>query len=122
MTASPGERGARAEAQAQRYLERQGLRPVTQNYRCRQGEIDLIMRDGETLVFIEVRYRKRSGFGTPAESVTPAKQRRISAAATHYLHSRGGRNIPPCRLDMLAITGGEPQEIHWIRDAFQTTF
>ncbi|MCF6354219.1 MAG: YraN family protein [Candidatus Polarisedimenticolaceae bacterium] len=122
MRLPPGERGARAEEQARIYLEQKGLRLEVQNYRCRQGEIDLIMRDGATLVFIEVRYRKNTGFGSPAESVTPAKQRRICAAAAHYLQSNSGSNMPRCRLDMLAIVGREQQNIDWIKDAFQAPF
>ncbi len=122
MRPPPGECGAKAEEHARIYLEQRGLQLVAQNYRCRQGEIDLIMRDGATLVFIEVRYRKSTGFGSPAESVTPAKQRRICAAAAHYLQSRSERNLPCCRLDMLAIVGREQQSIDWIKDAFQAPF
>ncbi len=122
MSTAPGECGARAEEHARIYLEQQGLRLVAQNYRCRQGEIDLIMRDGATLVFIEVRYRKSTGFGSPAESVTPVKQRRICAAAAHYLQSKSDHSTPLCRLDMLAIVGREQQKIDWIKDAFQATF
>ena len=119
MRLLPGEIGAKAEEIARIYLEQQGLRLVEQNYRCRQGEIDLIMQDGETLTFVEVRYRKSTGFGSAAESVTPAKQRRIITTATHYLQSKNERKMPPCRFDMLAIEGKEQQNINWIRDAFQ---
>ncbi len=122
MRPSPGERGAKAEERARIYLEQQGLRLVERNYRCRQGEIDLIMQDGKTLAFIEVRYRKGTGFGSPAESVTSAKQQRIAATAAHYLQSRKERKMPPCRFDMLAIVGPEQQNIDWIKDAFQTCF
>jgi putative endonuclease len=118
----PGQIGAAAEEQAKAYLEAQGLSLAERNYRCRQGEIDLIMQDRETLVFVEVRYRKHSHFGGAESSITRGKQRRIIMAASHFLQSMKGRNIPPCRFDVLAIEGKEPQNIHWIKDAFQATF
>ncbi len=122
MKPLPGAMGAKAEEVARIYLEQQGLRLVAQNYRCRRGEIDLIMQDGATLVFIEVRYRKSMGFGSPAESVTPAKQQRIVMTAMRYLQSKSGHSMPPCRFDMLAIAGKEQQNIDWIKDAFQASF
>jgi len=122
MKPLPGETGAKAEERARIYLEQQGLRLVERNYRCRQGEIDLIMQDGETLAFVEVRYRKSTGFGSPAESVTPSKQQRIVTTAGHYLQSKYTRKMPPCRFDMLAIEGREQQNINWIKDAFQANF
>lgn len=122
MKPLPGETGAKAEERARIYLEQQGLRLVEQNYRCRQGEIDLIMQDGGTLAFVEVRYRKSTGFGSPAESVTPSKQQRIITTAAHYLQSKHARKMPPCRFDMLAIVGKEQQNINWIKDAFRASF
>jgi len=122
MKPLPGETGAKAEERARIYLEQQGLRLIERNYRCRQGEIDLIMQDGGTLAFVEVRYRKSVGFGSPAESVTPSKQRRIITTANHYLQSKHERKMPPCRFDMLAIVGKEQQNINWIKDAFQASF
>lgn len=118
----PGQRGAAAEQQARQHLEQQGLRLVMQNYRCPQGELDLIMQEGKTLVFVEVRYRKNSHFGGPAASITPNKQRRLIAAANHYLLSRNSRQTPACRFDVLAITGKDPQNISWIKDAFQSNY
>ena len=73
--------GGEAESQAARFLERQGLRIVTRNYRTRQGEIDLVAQDGDVLVFVEVRLRSGGYFGGAAASVTPRKQSRIIAAA-----------------------------------------
>ena len=122
MKPLPGETGAKAEECARIYLEQQGLRLIERNYRCRQGEIDLIMQDGGTLAFVEVRYRKSTRFGSPAESVTPSKQRRIITTAAHYLQSKSERKMPPCRFDMLAIVGKEQQDIFWIKDAFQASF
>jgi len=122
MKPLPGETGAKAEETARIYLEQQGLRLVDQNYRCRQGEIDLIMQDAGTLAFVEVRYRKSTGFGSPAESVTSSKQRRIITTAAHYLQSKQMRKMPPCRFDILAIVGKEQQHIDWIKDAFQVNY
>ena len=106
--------GAGKEELARRYLEQAGLQLVKRNYRCRQGEIDLIMRDADCLAFIEVRYRRSAGFGSPAESVTRTKQRRIILAARHYLQ----RHPTPldCRFDVLAITG--TQRTEWLKNAF----
>ncbi|VAX10240.1 UPF0102 protein YraN [hydrothermal vent metagenome] len=120
MTA-PGRRetGTKAEIIALAHLEQQGLRHVASNYRCRMGEIDLIMQDGTVLVFAEVRYRNSTNFGSAAESVTPAKQQRIINTANHYLQSRHKRKPPPCRFDMIAIVGKELQDIQWLQDAFQ---
>ncbi|MFC1683926.1 YraN family protein [Pseudomonadota bacterium] len=121
-TPSPGNTGAQAEEQAKGFLEAQGLQLTERNYRCHQGELDLIMQDGETVVFVEVRYRKNAAFGGPAASITPAKQRRIIIAANHYLQSRQDKRTPACRFDVLAITGKDPQNISWIKDAFQSDF
>ncbi len=110
--------GAAAEELALRYLEAQGLTLVMRNFRCRTGELDLIMRDGGSLVFVEVRSRRYVRYGTPAESVTRAKQQKLLRAATFYLQRQ--RLDLPCRFDVVAILrpGGEPH-IEWIRDAFQ---
>lgn len=107
-------RGESAEALALGWLTRQGLQPVARNYRCKAGEIDLIMQDGEQLVFVEVRYRGHKGFGSAVESVNPAKQRRLQRAAECYL--QGLRTLPPCRFDIIGIDGD--QRIEWIRNAF----
>lgn len=80
--------GARAEQRAEQWLTRRGLHLLVRNYRCRQGEIDLIMKDGNTLVFVEVRLRSRSEFGSAAASVGHAKQRRLVKAAAHFLAHR----------------------------------
>jgi putative endonuclease len=106
--------GGEKEQLACRYLESQGLRLVARNHRCRHGEIDLVMRDADTLVFVEVRYRRSQRFGSAAESVDAHKQRRLAAAAGHYLQ---GHPCPlPCRFDVLAI--GAADGIDWIRNAF----
>ncbi len=108
-------RGAEAEALAASFLAGRGLEIVARNHRCRFGEIDLVAREGATLVFIEVRARSGSAFGGAAGSVNAAKQRRIVAAARHFLARV--RPEPPCRFDVLTIQGpgGAPD---WIRGAF----
>jgi putative endonuclease len=88
---------------------------LARNVGSRLGEIDLIMCDGDSLVFIEVRQRTRHAFGGAAASVTAAKQRRLQRQAQHYLLSRFGDRWPPCRFDVIAI---EADVIHWIRNAF----
>lgn len=106
--------GADKERLARDFLKRQGLRLVASNYGCRLGEVDLIMRDSGTLVFVEVRFRASDRFGTAAETVGPRKQRRLAAAASRYLQQF--RLNLPCRFDVLAIGAGD--RIDWIRDAF----
>lgn len=106
--------GQSAESRAAAYLEARGLVPVARNWRCRFGEIDLIMRDGETLVFVEVRMRSRQDFGGAAASVTPAKQKKLAATARLYL---GQVNpTPPCRFDVIALD--EHDSPVWLRNAF----
>lgn len=110
--------GTAAEELALHYLEARGLQLVTRNFRCRGGELDLILRDGKQLVFVEVRSLRSSQFGTPAESVTRNKQQKLLRAAAFYLQRQ--RLDLPCRFDVVAIlqTASEPQ-IEWIQDAFQ---
>lgn len=106
--------GQNAEARAEAFLASHGLKCVARNWRCRFGEIDLIMQDGSTLVFIEVRLRSRSDFGGAAASVTAAKQQKLLAAARQYLSAL--KTLPPCRFDVVALTGDSAPE--WIRNAF----
>lgn len=110
--------GQLAEEQACNYLLRQGLRLLTRNYRCKMGEIDLILLDKTDLVFAEVRYRKPSRFGTAEETVTRQKQRKIIRAAMHYLQRYPSNN--PCRFDVITVVpdADKAQNITWIRDAF----
>lgn len=107
------QQGAAAEDRALAYLAAQGLTPVDRNFRCKAGELDLIMRSGETLVFVEVRQRSGSGYGGAAASVTATKQQRLLRAAQFYLQRF--RFPPPCRFDVVAIEG---EHIDWLRDAF----
>lgn len=107
--------GKFAEDRAERMLADAGLAILHRNYRCRQGEIDLIAQDGDTLVFVEVRSRSRQDFGSAADSITPAKQRRIIAAARHYLASLP--RMPACRFDAVTLDAGT--EPVWIKSAFE---
>lgn len=104
--------GSDAEELAARHLVRHGLKIVERNYRCRGGEIDLICRDGATLVFVEVRLRANRNFGGAAASITPAKQQRLIRAARHYL---AGKPMPMCRFDAVLLDG---QNLEWLRSAF----
>ena len=107
-------RGARAEALAADYLEQHGLIIVARNFRTRRGEIDIIARDGDRLVFVEVRLRTRSDFGGAGGSVTARKQSRIVSASLVYL-AKIGRE-PPCRFDAVLLDGFEVDRIVWERD------
>ena len=107
-------RGAQAEALAAQYLEARGLVILARNFRTRRGEIDLVARDGDTLVFVEVRYRSRSDFGGAAASVTARKQQRIVAAALAYLSRL--RREPPCRFDAILLDRLDSVAIVWERD------
>ena len=109
-------KGSDAEQIALSYLQRQDLVLVAQNSRCRFGEIDLIMREGATLVFIEVRMRGSEAFGGAATSITPAKQAKLLHTARHYLSQL--KSEPPCRFDALLLSGTDGREIEWIQDAF----
>lgn len=111
--------GRAGEALARRYLEQQGLILVERNFRCRRGELDLIMRDGDQLVFVEVRSRRNRGFGTAAETITKTKQNSLIRAAMYYLQLRRWRSIS-CRFDVIAITLDPNKNIvEWIKNAFQ---
>ena len=114
--------GSHWEQVALDYLSGQGLELLTKNYQCRFGEIDLIMRDVDTLSFVEVRYRHGADFGSGADSVGWHKQRRISAAASHFLQRRPAWAEHPCRFDVVSISGGRPPNIDWIKDAFECAF
>ena len=106
--------GPRAEALAAEYLARQGLRIVARNFRTRFGEIDLIAKDGETLVFVEVRMRSSRRFGGALESITAQKRARMIAAARGYLVTIGGE--PVCRFDAILMQRLDAACIDWRRD------
>ncbi|MDA0823322.1 MAG: YraN family protein [Proteobacteria bacterium] len=111
--------GKSYEANAQRWLIRNGLETVARNYRCRLGEIDLIMRDAQILVFVEVRFRNNHSFGGPFESITVRKQKRIILAANHFITSHPGFQTYACRFDAIGITYADGQHKYdWIKNAF----
>lgn len=107
--------GTRYEQRAADYLRAQGIRILEQNFRCRDGEIDLIGRDGRYLVFVEVKYRRNRAKGDPSEAVNGPKQQRIRRVARVYLYRHRYGADMPCRFDVVSILDGE---IRWIQDAF----
>jgi putative endonuclease len=109
-------RGEQAETLAAEFLQGKGLRIVARNYRSRYGEIDLIARDGSTVVFVEVRSRSSENYGGAAASITAAKREKLLKTARHYL--AGVSPLPPCRFDAVLMSG-EPPRIEWIRNAIE---
>jgi len=111
--------GRDAERLAERFLTRRGLIVVARNYRCRRGEIDLVMRDAETLVFVEVRRRTSRMFGGGLGSVDRRKRARLVAAAEVFLTVNRIGDDRPCRFDVIAIDGPSRRTtIEWVRGAF----
>ncbi len=111
--------GNDAEDIACKHLKKAGLKLIEKNFSVKPGEVDLIMRDDETLVFVEVRYRKNADFGGAAASVTPKKQKRIIKAALSYQQMHAPQSS--MRFDVVAIEGdnvGNNKEINWIKSAF----
>ena len=112
--------GALAEARAETFLLQQGLVKRAKNYRCKLGEIDLIMQQGTahdtTLVFVEVRLRSHTGFANAAESVTYRKQQKIIKTAQYYLQQHQLTDKANCRFDVIAFSDNDTPE--WIKDAF----
>ena len=113
--------GYQGEAQAREYLLQQGLAFRASNYRCRLGEIDLIMQDGADLVFIEVRARSSSAYGRAIESITFQKQQKLLKTAALYLLSNKLQDKLACRFDVLSLDG-VPPKINWIKNAFGQDF
>jgi putative endonuclease len=108
--------GDAAERIAEQYLQQHHLKTVARNYRCRFGEIDLIMQHADVLVFVEVRMRASSRFGGAGGSIHVAKQRRLIAAAEHYLSTLS--QTPPCRFDAILMNEITAASVEWIQDAF----
>lgn len=107
-------KGQKAEQVAAAYLADQGLLLVDRNWHCKGGEIDLVMRDGATVVFVEVRARGGMGFGGAAASITHGKQARVILAARHYLMAKG--LDAPCRFDAVLVQDGR---LEWLKGAFE---
>ena len=106
--------GMQAEDLALAFLLEQGLRLRTRNYTCRLGEIDLVLDESNTVVFVEVRQRRSQNFGGAAESITARKRSKLLATARHFL--AGQRTLPACRFDAVLVDG--EGKVQWIRDAF----
>jgi putative endonuclease len=111
--------GKQAEQKAEAYLEQQGLKLLVQNYSCFSGEIDLIMRDKEDIVFVEVRSKSRTDYGLACESINKQKQKKIIRAATHFLQKKGCLYKVSSRFDVITIEliAGKWQ-MEWIKNAF----
>lgn len=117
MSGNDNTSGKQAESLAAQFLARQGLQLLAQNFRCRGGEIDLVCRDGKTLVFVEVRLRRNANYGGAAASITTTKQARIILAARHYLNAHQATEHD-CRFDCVLLDSLDERRIEWVRDAF----
>jgi putative endonuclease len=111
--------GLSAEKLAATFLANHGLKLVAQNYHCRFGEIDLIMRDASSLVFVEVRLRSNKQFGSAAASITPQKQQKLMLTAQHYLQQNPEKNA--CRFDVLLMDKVEIGAITWLKNALEAS-
>ncbi|MFI4918607.1 MAG: YraN family protein [Legionellales bacterium] len=109
--------GQMAEERALNYLKKQGLKFAAKNYNCRLGELDLIMRDGPYLVFIEVRSRSNTTFGGGIASITLSKRQKVIKAAAHYMMQQQLFDKVPVRFDVISIDGASG-ELTWLKDAF----
>lgn len=115
------QRGQQYEQQALAFLEQAGLELVSKNWSCRLGEIDLIMRDQKTLVFVEVRFRKNQQFGGALESIDQHKQNKLNVTAETFLQQNSNWNDYNCRFDVVLVEATQTPHIHeinWIKDAF----
>lgn len=107
--------GAAAEQRAQEFLRKQGLKFIMRNYRCKLGEIDLIMQDAEELVFVEVRTRTHIHYGDALESVSQSKQQKIMRTSLHFLQQRNWLDKINWRFDVIGIS---ENQLEWIKNAF----
>ena len=111
--------GGQGEDNARNFLKEHGIKIRESNFRCKFGEIDIIGDDGNSLLFIEVKTRKRTDYGQPFETVTPQKQKKIILAAQRYLQKHPKLANKACRFDVISIVD---DKIDWIQDAFNTNF
>ncbi|HET6433388.1 YraN family protein [Dyella sp.] len=112
--------GAQFEQRARRDLEQAGLRLLTQNFTTRHGELDLVMRDGEMIVFVEVRQRGGRGQGGAAASITRSKRERLLRTASLWLAAHPQHGQRACRFDVVSFDGvGDQAQMHWLRSAFE---
>lgn len=113
-------RGAASEDAALDYLQARGLRLLARNAHARGGELDLVMQDGDSVVFVEVRYRSGSAYGDGADSVSAGKRRKLIFAAQAFLACNPRWANAPCRFDVIAASGDPTApHIEWLRDAFR---
>lgn len=113
--------GNAAESQACDYLQQQGLELIARNYRAPFGELDLIMRDHDHTVFVEVRFRRDQRYGSGADSITRVKQDKLVKTALYYLQQHPKQAKYPMRFDVVSLSAsGDQMDIEWIKDAFQT--
>jgi len=118
MKLNQNNQGLAAETAAVHFLQQQGLALIVQNYSCRFGEIDLIMRDKQTLVFVEVRLRSHRAFASAADSIDHRKQQKLIRAAQFYLQANDLNTA--CRFDAILFDNTEYNAPHWIRNAIDT--
>jgi putative endonuclease len=112
--------GACYEDIALAHLQCAGLALIARNFNCRYGELDLVMRDGEIVVFVEVRYRRGGGFGDGVDSVGAAKRAKLARAAAVFLTTQPRLATSPCRFDVLAVAGTPAAPaLDWRRNAFE---
>ena len=111
--------GNDAERLALRHLEQHGLRLLAQNWLCKRGELDLVMLDGDTVVFVEVRYRQHAQWGGALASIDTRKRQKLILAAQYFLQRESRWASQPCRFDVVTLDGATPQ-LNWLRNAFDS--
>lgn len=113
-------KGKKAEEEAEQFLESHSLKPITRNFYCKFGEIDLVMLDDKEIVFVEVRARKVLSHGTAAESISKSKQKKICLTAQFFLLKNPTYKNSNCRFDVIELNNfGKPNiNISWVKDAF----
>ena len=122
MTNQKHKVGKKGESIAVRYLKKQGYKIIAQNYRSKVGEIDIVAREKKTLVFVEVKTRRSTSYGSPKWAVTPKKQKAISMAALYYLKMTDQTNAD-ARFDVVSILArGEDTQIELVRNAFDLAY
>ncbi|SDQ94738.1 putative endonuclease [Pseudomonas lundensis] len=111
--------GKDAERLAQRHLVQHGLRLLAHNWLCKRGELDLVMLDGDTVVFVEVRYRQHAQWGGALASIDARKRQKLILAAQTFLQQESRWSNNPCRFDVIAIDSSTP-DMNWLRNAFDS--
>jgi putative endonuclease len=119
---SSAKTGKDAEQQALEHLQQQGLRLLAQNWLCKRGELDLVMLDGDTVVFVEVRYRKYAQWGGALASIDERKRQKLILAAQFFLQQQRRWADSPCRFDVVAIESSPhgTADLNWLRNAFDS--